>query len=640
MIWKCPTELPDFMHWKTVGFDTETKDPDLIESGPGFVYDKAHMIGFSVYCKETGYNEYFPVKHLTGQNFEDPRKWWLWLTELMAREDIEFVMANARYDLEVLASCEIQCKGKVVDIQVVEALIDEDQNAYSLDAILKRRGLPTKDKSKMEEELVRRGYVVEKGRNRGKADYSRLEMLEPEWVQEYATYDAKGVVDIYELQKTDIQQDELQTVFDLECELTPILFDMRWRGVPVDIPRAESMNAEMDVRCKEIHAEIKRQSNMNIDPFSTDSIAKYLDTMGIYVPKTDKDNNSVTNEYLQTLDDPVCKMLSEYRGTEKIRRDFVEGMVLQNSYKGRIHPQYYQTRGASFMSDGDVNGTRSGRIGAVNPNILQIPRRNPVWGKKVRALFLPERGQKWCKADYNQQEPRILLHFAYLLKLEGASEARQIYIDRPETDYHQMMTDNVNAIREKEITRGQGKDINLGLAYGLGKVKMAGKLNIPQTESNNILESYHEANPFVRALQYKCIDVATMRGYVKTVLGRRRRFQSWEAVNWSLSRGKTTRDREEAEKMWGRVRRSMTHKALNSIVQGSAADQMKRAIIDLYRTGIRLSATIYDETGSSVDGVKEALMVRDAMLNAIKFEVPHHIVAELGPSWGYTEAIS
>jgi DNA polymerase I-like protein with 3'-5' exonuclease and polymerase domains len=615
MTWTCPTELPYISDWKTVGFDTETKDPDLIESGPGFVYDKAHMIGFSVYT-DTGYNEYFPIRHLSGQNFDGP--WKLWLKSLMAREDIEFIMANARYDLEVIMAEGIQCKGKVIDIQVVEALIDEDQNAYSLDAILKRRGLETKNKGFMENELVRRGYIVEKGRNRGKADYSKLEMLEPEWVAEYAKYDPKGTYDIYMQQKMDIERDELQTVFDLECELTPILFDMRWRGVPVNISGAEHMNEHMNDRCKELSDEIRRQSGMNIDPFSTDSIAAYLDTMGIYVPQTEKENNSVTNEYLQTLDDPVCKMLSEYRGTEKIRRDFVEGMVLENSYKGRIHPQYYQTRGASFMSDGDANGTRSGRIGAVNPNILQIPRRNPIWGKQVRALFLPEQGQRWCKADYNQQEPRILLHFAYLLNLEGASKARQIYIDRPETDYHQMMTDNVNVIREnKPITRGVGKDINLGLAYGLGKAKMADKLHIPQTESNALLLDYHEVNPFVRKLQQKCIDVATMRGYVKTILGRRRRFNKWEAVNWSLSKGKTNTDREQAEADWGRVRRAMVHKALNSIVQGSAADQMKKALIGIYKAGISINATIYDETGTSVDGVKEALMVRDIMLDAI-----------------------
>lgn len=636
MTWTCPTELPDFSQWKTVAFDTETKDPDLIENGPGFVYDKAHMIGFSVYT-DTGYNEYFPVRHLVGDNFIG--LWKSWLDSLMKTEGITFVFANARYDLEAIRAEGIECKGKVVDIQVVEALIDEDQNAYSLDAILKRRGLPTKNKGPMEEELVRRGYIVEKGRNRGKADYSKLEMLEPEWVAEYAMYDPKGTYDIHIQQKVDILQDELSTVFDLECELTPILFDMRWRGVPVDIARAESMNEEMSSACGVLVAEIRRQSGMNIDPFSTDSIAKYLDTMGIFVPQTDKENNSVTNEYLQTLDDPVCKMLSEYRGTEKIRRDFVEGMVLENSYKGRIHPQYYQTRGSSFMSDGDANGTRSGRIGAVNPNVLQIPRRNPIWGKKVRALFLPEHGQRWCKADYNQQEPRILLHFAYKLKLEGAAEARQIYIDKPETDYHQMMTDNVNAIREKEITRGAGKDINLGLAYGLGKAKMADKLHIPQTESNSILNDYHEANPFVRKLQYKCIDVATMRGYVKTVLGRRRRFNKWEAVNWSLSKGKTNKDREQAEADWGRVRRAMVHKALNCIVQGSAADQMKRAIVDLYKEGIKLCATIYDETGASVEGPKTARIIRERMLNAIHFEVPHHIVAELGDNWGYTEPV-
>lgn len=641
-MWTLPSSLPNHLNWKEIGFDTETKDPDLREKGPGFVYGNAHIIGFSIYADD-GYNEYFPIRHENGQNFEG--QWKGWLTELMAREDLTVVTANGRYDMEGLAIEGIKARAKIVDIQVVEALLDEDQTSYSLENILKRRGLPTKDKGVMDEELVRRGYVVARGKDKGKPDYSKIYLLEPQFVAEYAMYDAGGTFATWQQQKIEIDREDLQQVLDLEIKLGPILLDMRLRGVPIDESKAHVLNEDMIRKCAELMQGIEHDSMMEINPFSTDQLAYYLDTIGVVVPKTEKyinkkgkeagGNDSVTTEFLKGIDDPVCKMLAEYRTIEKIRRDFVEGMVLEGSYKGRLHPQWFQTRGSSFMSGDDVNGTRSGRIGCVNPNLAQIPSRDPVWGPLVRSLFISETGL-WCKGDYSQQEPRNLLHFAFMLKLAGSAAARQIYIDKPDTDYHQMMTDRVNAVRppEKPILRKHGKDVNLGLAYGLGKVKMADKLNLPMSESNNILESYHEANPFVRQLQNKCIEVANSRGYVRTILGRRRRFNQWEAVNWSKSRGRTIRDRDAAIAEWGVVRRAMVHKALNSIVQGSSADQMKRAMIDLYGEGFRPYITLYDETGTPVKSPEDGKRIKEIMEHAIEFTVPHYVDPVVKKSWG------
>lgn len=632
--WNVPKSLPSLEGCKVIGFDTETFDPELQENGPGFVYDKAHIIGFSLYT-DTGYNEYFPIRHKTGVNFEG--QWHGWLNELFQRENITVVTANGRYDMEGLWKEGINVKARVADIQVIEALLDENQSSYSLDSIGQRRQLPGKDKGRLEEELVRRGFIGDKGRGKGKPDYTKLAELEPEFIAEYGKYDPKLTYDIFMQQCNEIRDENLAEVVAMECELGPMLLDMRIQGVRTNITLAEQMNDEFKKEGEELLAKFRHIAAMDVNPFSSQQIAVYLDTIGIEVPKTEKDNDSVTNEFLESLEDQGCQFLVQYRAVEKIRRDFIEGMVLTQSYNGRLHPQYYQTRGTSFMSDGDVNGTRSGRIGTVNPNLSQIPKRHPKYGRKVRSLFLPDEGEIWCKADYSQQEPRILLHFAYLLGLDGANELRQIYINDPKVDYHKMMTDRVNTVRAKPITRGQGKDINLGLAYGLGKVKMAGKLKIPQTESNNILLSYHEANPFVRQLQYRCIEVATERGYVKTVLGRRRRFNQWEAVNWTKSRGKTMRDKEAAEKEWGRVRRSMVHKALNSIVQGSAADQMKKAMLALREEGVKMRITLYDETGSSLTDPSQARLVKEVMENAIPFTVPHYVDLQVGDNWGNTE---
>jgi DNA polymerase I-like protein with 3'-5' exonuclease and polymerase domains len=636
-MWTLPTSLPDHRAWKEIGFDTETYDPDLIEKGPGFVYDKAHMTDFCIYADD-GYNEFFPVRRPNGPNFQG--QWKAWLKELLSREDLTIVTANGRYDLEVMWSEGIEVRCKVVDMQVTEALLDENQFSYSLDSILKRRGLPTKDKTKLDAELVRRGYTIAKGKKAGQPDYSKMYLLEAEHVAEYGLYDPKGTYDVWQLQKPELIAEELETVVKLETALTPMLADMRTHGVRVNIAEAEIQNKKIQDELKEVLSEIHRQTYSDLNPFSTDQVAVYLDSIGIAVPKTEKDNDSVTNEFLRNLDDPVCKMIYEYRAAEKIRRDFIEGMILEGSYKERLYPQWFQTRGSSSWASGDsdeTNGTRSGRIGCVNPNLSQIPARHPVYGPLVRGLFLPEDGELWCKADYNQQEPRILLHFAYKLKLPGAAETRQIYLDRPDTDYHQMMTDRVNGVRTKKITRRQGKDINLGLAYGLGKVKTAKKLNLQLSESNSILEDYHEANPFVRKFQYKAIEVANDRGFVRTVLGRRRRFNEWEAVNWSKSRGRKMRDRDAAIAEWGVVRRAMVHKALNSIVQGSAADQMKKAMLEIRKQGFRMLITLYDETGTSVKRPEDGKIIKEIMENAIPFEVPHYVPPAIGPNWGETK---
>lgn len=647
MTWKLPTELPDHRAWKEIGFDTETFDPDLMDSGPGFVYDQAYMVGFCIYS-DTGYNEYFPVAHANGENFKG--QWHGWLKEVMGREDLTKVTANARYDLEVMWSEGIEVKGSIIDIQVIEALLDENQSSYSLDSILKRRGLPMKDKTKLDAEMIRRGYVIAKGKKAGQPDYSKLYLLEPEHVAEYGMYDPKGTYDVWQLQKPEIMDEDLGQVAQLESALTPMLLEMRTSGVRVDLAKAEYQNQQLKTDLAQVLKEIERQSFMELNPFSTDQLAVYLDTIGVEIPKTEKyinkkgneagGNDSVTNEFLKTLDDPVCKLIYEYRVAEKIRRDFIEGMILDGSYKGRLYPQWYQTRGTSSFTSGEseeTNGTRSGRIGCVNPNLSQIPARHPTYGPMVRGLFLPEEGELWCKADYNQQEPRILLHFAYMLKLPGAAAARQIYIDKPETDYHQMMTDRVNSVRTTGITRRQGKDINLGLAYGLGKVKMARKLGLQLGESNDILDDYHEANPFVRKFQYKAIEVANERGFVRTILGRRRRFNQWEAVNWSRSRGRMMRDRDEAIKEWGQVRRAMVHKALNSIVQGSAADQMKKAMLEVRRQGFKMLITLYDETGTSVKRPEDGKVIKEIMESAIHFEVPHYVPPAIGPNWGDTK---
>lgn len=619
-------DLPDPSRISELALDTETFDPGLQSLGPGFVYEKAKAVGISVHC-DNGFTAYWPLRHMAG-NIEDWPALKRWLRELLSDPMRTVVFANAKYDMEVLWSLGVDVNSWVVDIQVVESLLDEEKRSYSLASLSKDYGLKPKTREPIDQALMAAGYQL---RN-GKPDWSKLWKLPPEQVAEYACDDAKLTYEIFQLQKPKIEEEGLREVFELECELTKVLFAMRIMGIEVDMAKAEAENARLYDEGQAMLARI-REFSPKLNPFSPLQLGELMREMGLTPPQTEKGNDSVTNDFLLNSGFEPAVLIGQYRQAEKIRRDFVESVVLEGSYKGKVHPQWFQTRGSSFMSGDDVAGTRSGRIACSNPNLAQIPSRHKVLGPMVRSLFVPFAGTQWFKGDLGQQEPRISVHYAYLLKLEGAAEARQMYLDNPALDYHTMVMEMVNRVRSQPITRGQAKTINLGRAYGMGRKKLANGLGLTLQQADSILRSYDEGFPFMKQLLNYCMEVADQRGYVKTVLGRRRRFDMWEPP--TFQRGKfPIRGKEAAMRAYGSVRRAHLHKAMNSVVQGSAAEQMKKALVELFKEGITLLVTLYDEIGASVTSEREAKLIKEVTENAIQFEVPHLMEYKLLKSWG------
>lgn len=618
-------DLPDPSKICELALDTETYDPRLSDIGPGFVYDQAKVVGISIYYP--GCSMYFPLRHKEG-NINNWPQVKAWLKVILSNPMVTVIFANAKYDLEALWSLGIEVKAWCVDIQVVESLIDEEKKSYSLASLSKDYGLKPKTREVIEGLLLSAGYVL---RN-GKPDWSKLWKLPVNTVGEYAKDDAMLTYEIFQLQKPIIEEEELREVFELECELTPVLFDMRIKGIDVDLAKAEAENARLMDDCQ-MKLDFIRQWAPNLNPFSPIQLGELVREVGLDPPKTEKDNDSVTNLFLLESGVEELIRIGEYRQQEKIRRDFVESVVLNGSYKGRVHPQWYQTRGTSFMSGDDVAGTRSGRVACSNPNLSQIPSRHKVLGPLVRSLFIARNGGKWFKGDLSQQEPRISLHYAYLLKLTGSAEARQLYIDNPATDFHDMVMDMVNKVRNDPIERDQAKTINLARAYGMGRKKTAVKLKLSLSQADGILASYDRGFPFMKELLEYCMEVADQRGYVKTVLGRRRRFNMWEPTHFQ--RGKfPIKGKEAAIKAYGSIRRAHLHKAMNSVVQGSAAEQMKKALIILWKERIDLLITLYDEIGASVNSEREAKLIKEVTENIIPFKVPHLMKYKLMDSWG------
>jgi DNA polymerase I-like protein with 3'-5' exonuclease and polymerase domains len=263
------------------------------------------------------------------------------------------------------------------------------------------------------------------------------------------------------------------------------------------------------------------------------------------------------------------------------------------------------------------------------PNLQQVPARHEIIGPMVRGLFLPEEGQLWASNDFSSQEPRLLVHYASLLSLPGSESMVDAYRANPDTDFHQMVADMAG------INRKQAKTIGLGLMYGMGKNKLAEELDLDITEASDLIGQFHQNVPFLKGTVnavMKRIEHPATGGAIRTLLGRKCRFPLWEPVEWGVNKALP---REQAVIEYGqRIKRAGTYKGLNRLIQGSAADQTKKAMLELWKNGSRIVLQLHDEIVLSVDDKKAAEEAAEIMVNAVKLEVPSRVDVEVGPSWG------
>ncbi len=633
--WKPPTELPDLSRAKIIGVDVEAKDPNLMTMGPGFIRGDARVVGISL-ATEDGPKMYLPFGHEGGGNM-DKDVVVDYVKKQLSRPDQIKVGANLMYELEALTSLGIEMKGPLADIQVAEPLLDEEKpGGYSLEALSNQYLERGKNEAKLLDAAT--NFQIDPKKD--------LWRLHSKYVGEYAEDDAALPIEILRYQLPQLDKEKLMDVWKLESDLLPVLWKMRARGIKVDLDAAERLNGEMTDDENLVLGRIWEMTGYKVDPWSAKSLAVFLNQMGLgfYIEFTKPSKQhpqgqpSFTNEWFMKMGDqhPVFTLLRDYRVMSKIRRDFVEGLILNNNVRGRLHPQWHQLR----QDDEDrENGTRTGRIASSKPNLTNIPTRDPKWGKKIRSLFIADEGGKYCKNDFSSQEPRILLHFAYLKRYPGSVEARQRYLDNPKTDYHQMTADLIKERTGKHIERRPAKDINLGSAYGMGFYKLAAKLGLDLDAAKALLKVYHEGVPYVKKLERRCMDIVQHQGFIRTVLGRKRRFNKWEPVDWERKKGATpVASYELAVEMWGpNVERSDAHKALNAICQGSAADQTKQAIVNLDQIGLCPQIQVYDELGQTIWDMKDAYRIKEVMEHAIEFEVPHLADPDVGDNWGNTK---
>ena len=437
------------------------------------------------------------------------------------------------------------------------------------------------------------------------------------YVGEYAEQDAVLTLKLWQEMKKQIENEDVQSIFDLETELFPCLVDMRFLGVRVDTEAAHQLKKQLVGEEQSALLKVKKETGIDIQIWAARSIAKVFEKLNLPYDVTEKTSApSFTKNFLQNHPHPIVQQIAYAREINKSHTTFID-TILKHSHKGRIHAEINQIRS-------DQGGTVTGRFSYNNPNLQQIPARNKELGPRIRSLFIPEEGCTWGCFDYSQQEPRLVAHYASLDNMYKVGDVVDAYNDEPDTDFHKIVAEMAN------IPRSQAKTINLGLFYGMGKNKLQAELGVSKEEANNLFKTYHDRVPFVKQLMESVMERAQDAGKIRTLLGRRCRFNLWEPRQFGVHKALP---HEEAIKEHGSgIKRAYTYKALNKLIQGSAADMTKKAMVDLYKEGIVPHIQVHDELDISVDG--NADKIKEIMESAVELEVPNKVDYESGPNWG------
>lgn len=621
--------FPIVPYGAAVAIDIESCNADLKGQGPQFLFGGSDFtIGIGIFVSKTGHGEYFPISHREGNS---PLNVVGWFRELLARDDITAVFANAKFDLLGLYALGIKCDCRCVDMQVTESLIDENQWSYSLGNIAKRYGLGDKSSVVVSRALIERGFVIKSGNDKGMADWSKLLELPPSIVGPYCVLDAELTMKVHLRQQDLVYDFELDEVYDLESKLVSVLFDMHIQGIAVDITKAAQINDDL---LKANNLELARLQRETI-PFelnSSESLSKVCRHLGFTPPQTDKEHNSVTGDWLKLTGNPHLIALAELRKSVKIQRDFILGTVLNRSYDGRLHPTFFSTRGSSFMSGDDTNGTKSGRLACTQPNLQQIPSRHPVLGPLTRSLFLPNNGDLFLKSDYQAQEIRVALHYASKLNLPGVETLVDNYNKDSLFDYHGYVRNMIEG-HGVFVNRFTAKTAGLAIMYGIGRKKLSTYLNMPMKDVDKFLAAFHNAIPWVKEALAFTSKLANERGYVKTILERRRHFNRWENATWGAEWEPPLDDEVAALFKWGKIRRADTFKAFNSVVQGTSAETNKVALVTCHEEKIPILLTVHDELCASVNSHAMGKRVKEIMEQAIPLAIPTIAEAGIGTNW-------
>lgn len=633
--WSAPRDFPNLRNAPVISFDTETWDPELKKRGPGWGRKSGHIVGVSLAVP--GHRWYFPVRHeVSPEENMDAETVFRYLRDTMAGNQPK-IGANIIYDIGWLEEENITVNGQLHDVQYAEALLNESATVGLDDLAARYLGL-SKETSVLYQWCsdFYGGSLHDQRKN--------IYRSPPCLAGPYAEADASLPLDIFNHQYPELERQGLMRVYRMECDLIRLLVKMRKTGVNIDLPKAEETYSILGERMERQRKKLVDIAGFDVNVNAADSMAKLFNKIGVAYPTTTNKKNprpSFTADFLEKLDHPVGKVIRGYRKLAKVRGTFIKSYLIESNIDGRVYCQFHALRG-----DGD--GTRSGRYSSSTPNLQNIPSRDKILGPLIRGLFIPDDGHRyWRRYDYSQIEYRCLVHFA---TGPGAEEARQQYINDPDTDYHEWTLDlvapwvgwDVSTPETRAPFRKPIKNINFGLIYGMGVPKLTKSLGLSREQGKKVFEAYHKGVPFAKSTMDAFSESAEREGFISTILGRRSRFDLWEPANRNYGEDRSIGlPFKQAIRTYGDVKRAYLHKSLNRGLQGSAADIMKYAMWKCFTDGVFDATgipklTVHDELDFSDPGGRDDAFreMQHVMETALPLNIPVRADGDIGPNWG------
>ncbi len=567
---------------KSFCFDTETTGIDS---------HLAEIVGIAFCWKK---NEAIYVNIPKGEE----QKYVNELQVVFANESVEIIGQNLKYDINILKQYGISIQGKFFDTMIAHYLIEPDLKHnmdYLSETYLNYQPISIET------------LIGKKGKNQ-----LNMRDINPEEVSVYACEDADITFQLKEIFEKELQKNNLQALFsELEMPLIHVLSDMEMEGVAIDVEALAKFSEELEVKVVDLEKNILQYTPKNINIASPKQLGELLfeDLKIVEKAKKTKTGQYQTDEEtLQKLagKHPIIDLILEFRGLKKLKSTYVDALpLLMHPTSKKIHTSYNQAVAAT------------GRLSSNNPNLQNIPIRSEN-GREVRKAFIASPGNLLLAADYSQVELRLM---AEMSKDEGMLEAFNQGLDIHSATAAKVFDVAINQV-DRDM-RSKAKMVNFGIIYGISAFGLSERLAIPRGEAKEIIDNYFMKYPKVRDYMDNCVEDAKKRGYVETIMGRRRYLKDINSAN-AIVRGYAERN------------------AINAPIQGSAADIIKKAMIDIWKEinaqklQSKMILQVHDELIFDVlPHEKDALahIVKNGMQNAVKLNVPLDVEMNFGQNW-------
>ena len=634
--WISPTELPDLRGVRLIALDTEIKDERLTaDMGSGWPFSAGYICGVCIAYRAGNEirSHYFPLRHPDTANF-DPVQLYQWLRDLVA-SGVRVVTQNGVFDwgwLRTEAGISMPPGERIEELGALATIIDENRFTYGLDALCAWRGLPGKDESLLREAAIALGM-----KKKGEKPQAYIWQMPAAIVGPYAEQDAASTLAVFESLDPILDREGTRNAYRLECELLPMVLEMRRRGIRVDVDAAERARSSLLTKRDAVLAELSEKlgANVSMDEIAGKKwLAETFDRHNIKYPRTEKGNPSFkagNTGWMTRHPHWLPQLIIKANRYDNAGENFVGKYILDHVVRGRIHAEIHPHRS-------DDGGTRSLRFSYSDPPLQLMPKHDQELTSLIRGVFLPEEGEVWASLDQSQQEFRMVAHYAAHHKLSGAQQIVERYRISPDTDFHQFVADLAN------LERQPAKNANFAKIFGAGVRKFAEMINKPEGEARGIIDKYDHALPFIHRLGRLAERMAQRDGYLTLYGGARRHFDEWfmRGLPWGkgalapCSRAEAEQRIADPNHPWYRrhaLQRTDTHKALNALIQGSAARHTKLWMRACWREGFVPLLQMHDALECSMSSPEQAARVAQLGADVVNLEVPMLVDVKFGRTW-------